>query len=260
MPTYAIIVPILGGTSLLLGIFLSVIVDMKLIRRETKTKIAPRYLSAATGDPKRSPYWFFLVGTTIYSVCSMLTAYWQLQLANELGLSFDGSRLITCSVLAAATAFLFAFKPIVSSFKPIESAAPALVQIYFILHFLLIVILAMSAGTYALECNHLTSLLVESGHGSSSIGNVREWLLTKEVMMGIPHLYWGVMAVPVYFGMHAQKRLEATWGWRDDATPIDEDKVFLWSLLPFLTLVVTVIAFTPITLTLILTALEFATI
>lgn len=259
VPTYAIIVPILGGTSLLLGIFLAVIVDMKLIRRETKTKIAPRYLSAATVDPKRPPFWLFLVGTAIFSVCTTLTAYSQVQMANELGLSFDGSRLFNFSVVAAATAFLFAFKPIMFAFKPMKSA-PELVRIFVILHYLLIILLATCGGTYVLESAHLTSLLVNSGHCSSAIGNVREWLLTKEVMMGIPHLYWGVVAFPAVFGIYAHKRLEVTWGWREGASQIDHEKVFLWSLLPFSTCVAQVIAFTPIALTLILSALEFASI
>jgi len=260
VPTYTIIVPIFGGTCLLLGIVLAVIVDMKLIRRQTKTKIASRYLSAAIGDPKRPPYWFFLFGTTIYSVCSTLTAYWQLQLANELGLSFDGSRLLNSSVLAAATAFLFAVKPIMFAFT-IKSAAPELVRIFVILHILLIIILAVSASTYVLESARLTSLLVDSGHSSATIGSVRELLISEGAIMGIPYLFWVVFFMFLTpFGVKAHNRLEVTWGWKDGTSQIDDDKVFLWSLLPFSICVAQVTAAASIALTVILSAFEFASI
>jgi len=247
MPSYATAVPIIGGVSLILGALLACIVDTKLIRLETGNRVAPRYFSAAIADPKRSPYWAFFVGNLIYAFCLPLTAMWQRQMAGDLGVVYDGSPLFAGAVVTAFCALLFLF--------PMQSRKKEIQAVGMFLHTPVTFFWIIAAFRHAVECNNFTSALVDAGHGSTSVLAIREFLLDT---LPVPLLLAGSVSFPL--ALYAQQRLEITWGRREGTAKIDQEKILLWSLLPFSLCLVQMIGGAVLGFSFMMCALEFASV
>ena len=111
----------------------------------------------------------------------------------------------------------------------------------------------LAAFRHAVECKHLTSALVDAGHGSSTVLAFREFLTST---LTVPVLIIGGVGVPL--ALFAQHRLEITWGRKEGESKVDQGKIFLWSLLPFSLRLAQMVGGAVLGLSVILCAVDFA--
>jgi uncharacterized membrane protein YjgN (DUF898 family) len=167
--------------------------------------------------------------------------------ADELNLSLNDSLLLSSAIVAGVSALLFAFMSQQSRLTAIRVLAA-------ILHIPLIAFWVGFAWKHNQESTRLASLMVDAGYGSSAV------LAVRESLWGIPLLVVCPLILVAPFAIYAQWRLDVTWGWKKGESKIDEDKVLLWSLLPFSICLLQVILGAILGLSIILCAVECDTI
>lgn len=130
MPASNVVVPILGGSALLLGGLTAIAVDCMDLANDPKTPrpILIRYTSLATFDLKKRPHWIFVAACTVFAPCLIVTGIWQSQLAETETTNEslpDSLRLF--ATLCSVAAFLVAILPMGNAVGTVVHIATAAV-------------------------------------------------------------------------------------------------------------------------------------